>query len=542
MKMERGKRGCRNGVSFLISVSVLLLIGCAKQGYPSGGPKDTQPPTALVCTPQNESHDFDAKEFTIQFDEYVVLKNADNNVIISPPMQPKPEFSVKGKSVHVKLKDTLRADVTYLFQFKEAIADFTEGNLLPSFEYVFSTGGKMDTMMIAGNVRDARRDKPWKETVTVLAYRMDGVQGAEDSNARPSYMTRCDKEGNFAFHYMAAGSYRLVAMEDKNRDLTVGNDEPVAWIDKPVASADTIDSTQISMMRLSVPDARRQRVTSSTMPVKGRIVIVTSRPMQNPVVSGEQTVQRLNAKGDTLTLWCVNPMCDSTVIVLSDEGLQDTLRLRYTRKRIGRGAAPMPKEQLMKSLCSGQTAYYDELWLAFTNPITRYDDGAKVSVTSLKDSSVTHCRVILDSSGLRARFATELKAYDEYKIHVPAGMFTDIYGNVSDTLQFTLKPKDYAILTVHIENHVGTPLVVELLDGKDTVVSSRPLAGSGTVRFDHVAAGSYKMRVLVDVNGDESWTTGSYPLRRQPEEFIYFDKTLQLRERWEMEERWEVRK
>jgi hypothetical protein len=235
-------------------------------------------------------------------------------------------------------------------------------------------------------------------------------------------------------------------------------------------------------------------------------------------------------------------MCDSTVIVLTDEGLQDTLRLRYTRKRIGRGAAPTPKESLMKSLCSGQTAYYDELWLGFTNPIIRYDEGVKATVTSLKDSNVTQCSLMLDSSGLRARFATELKAYEEYRIHVPAGMFTDIYGNVSDTLQFTLKPKDYAILTVHIGNHVGTPLVVELLDGKDTVVSSRPLAGSGTVRFDHVAAGSYKMRVLVDVNGDESWTTGSYPLRRQPEEFIYFDKTLQLRERWEMEERWEVRK
>ena len=37
------------------------------------------------------------------------------------------------------------------------------------------------------------------------------------------------------------------------------------------------------------------------------------------------------------------------------------------------------------------------------------------------------------------------------------------------------------------------------------------------------------------------WTPGDYRLQRQPEKIVFFDKTLSLREKWEMEEQWVVR-
>ena len=210
---------------FLVELVLLVLLattsGCARPGYPTGGPKDEEPPVALGCKPANESRNFNAKEFYIQFDEYVVLKNASENVLVSPPMKQKPEFTTKGKGVLVKINDTLQANTTYLFQFKGAIVDYNEGNVMPSFEYVFSTGERMDTMMLAGRVLAARDGKPWKETVTVMAYKAEnGVLRAEDDaialSRQPDYITRCDRDGVFAFHYIPAGSYRLVAVEDKN--------------------------------------------------------------------------------------------------------------------------------------------------------------------------------------------------------------------------------------------------------------------------------------------------------------------------------------
>jgi len=173
------------------------LAGCAKQGYPSGGPVDRTPPKVQVATPPSGTADFAAQEFTLQTDEYITIKDADNNILVSPPMKEKPEYTVRGHKVTVRIKDTLQENTTYLFQFKGAIVDFNEGNPLPTFEYVFSTGAVIDSMTLRGRVVDALTLKASKETVSVLAY----DEGAPDSAVAletPHYYTRCDTGGHFA--------------------------------------------------------------------------------------------------------------------------------------------------------------------------------------------------------------------------------------------------------------------------------------------------------------------------------------------------------
>lgn len=558
---------------FFILHSSFLIGSCARQGYPTGGPKDETPPVALGTRPANESRGFDGKEFYIQFDEYVVLKNATENVLVSPPMKEKPEFTTKGKGVLVKLKDTLQANTTYLFQFKEAIADFTEGNLLPSYEYVFSTGEAMDTMMLSGQVVDARSGKAWKESVTVMAYRVESGERRVESDTmattvQPDYVTRCDKEGNFAFHYIPEGRYRLVALEDKNRNLRVDATDPVAWDTMLVAShpqarrLPASDSTQDNLLaanaikqsnnqaitlRLSAPENRQQRILKSEFAEAGRIVIVSQLPMQNPHLVDEraQWQWRLNEKRDTLTAWCFDAKRDSARLVISDTGLQDTLKLRYTVSRKGgrrMAGAKEEKAPLMKALCDGNKAYYDDLRLAFTNPIVEVADSATAEIMYLKDSTVSRHPVVLDTDGIVARImATGIKSGEQYRVRLAEGLFTDLYGNRSDSLVFTLTPKDYGTLSIDIDNRMGAPLVVEVLDSRDTVVQLSPLnAQQSTLKFLHLPSGDYRLRAVVDADSNGRWTPGDYRLQRQPELFILFEKTLSLREKWEMEERWTV--
>ncbi len=560
-------------LSLLFVLSLLSLVSaCARQGYPTGGPKDETPPVALGTRPANESRGFDGKEFYIQFDEYVVLKNATENVLVSPPMKEKPEFTTKGKGVLVKLKDTLQANTTYLFQFKEAIADFTEGNLLPSYEYVFSTGEAMDTLMLDGQVVDARNGKAWKESVTVMAYRVESGERRTENDTmattvQPDYVTRCDKEGNFAFHYIPEGRYRLVALEDKNRNLRVDATDPVAWDTTLVAShpqtrrlaaSDSIQdnflainaikqsNNQAITLRLSVPENRQQRILKSEFAEAGRITIVSQLPMQNPRIEDEraQWQWRLNEKRDTLTAWCFDAKRDSARLVISDTGLQDTLKLRYTASRKGgrrMAGAKEEKAPLMKALCEGNKGYYDDLRLAFANPIVEVADSATAEVMHLKDSTVSRCAVVLDKGGITARImATDIKSGEQYRVRLAGGLFTDLYGNRSDSLVFTMTPKDYGTLSIDIDNRMGAPLVVEVLDSKDTVVALQALARSGNLRFLHLPSGDYRLRAVVDADSNGRWTPGDYRRQRQPEQSVLFEKTLSLREKWEMEERWTV--
>ena len=542
-KYSKRERNSTRQTTFVLSLpltpvhilSLLLLFfitSCAKQGYPTGGPKDTAPPKAIAAKPANETRHFSARQFFIEFDEYVVLKNADANVLVSPPLAQKPEFSTKGKGVLVKINDTLRPNTTYLFQFKEAIADFTEGNVLPSYEYVFSTGDRMDTLMLAGRIDNARDGKPWKETLSVLAYR--------PADSLPAFITRSDKEGRFAFHYIPEGRYRLVALEDKNKNLVVDSTEAVAWDTTWYTTVDSVDSTCMATLRVSAPDRRHQRVLKAEFAARGRIVISTLLPMQSPVVEGEPHRCHLNAKGDTLTLWCLNERCDSAVLILRDAGLQDTLKLRYriASAKGRRNTAQQPREPLVKALCDGSRAFYDSLMLAFTAPVTAARDSVMAEVMSLKDSALAYYPIVLDSSGLQARIMATLRSGEEYRVRIVDSLFADLYGHPSDSLNFKLIPKDYATLTLHVTDVTGQPLVIEVLDKRDTVVQQRTLTGSGDIRFIHLSGGEYRLRAVLDCNGDGRWTTGDYRLGRQPEEFRLFDKTLQLREKWEMEEKW----
>lgn len=513
----------------------LFISGCARQGYPSGGPKDTEPPKALECKPLNESRNFNGQQFRITFDEYVVLKNAEQNVLVSPPLKNKAEYTVQGKSVQVRLHDTLQPNTTYLFQFKEAIADFTEGNLLPSYEYVFSTGADMDTMMVAGSVLDARSGKPWKETLLVAAYR--------EGDTLPAFVTRTSKEGSFAFHYIPLDSYRIAAFEDKNRNLLIDSTEAVAWDTLLHTAVPATDTTTRVPLRISAPDRRKQRILKADFTDRGRIAIATLLPMSQPTLTGEPLEWRLNSRGDTLLAWCLNAQCDSAVLHLTTaDGIDDTLKLRYrapSRKGKGtRNTQQQEKAPWMKTLCSGSSAYYDDLRLGFSLPTTPLADSLWAEVMLLKDSTVSQCPVVLDSGGLTAHLATTLHSGESYRVRLRDSLFADLYGNPSDSLSFTLTPKDYGTLVLHITDTTGYPLLVEVLDSKDTVVQVQCIDSTGTLRFIHLPAAEYRLRAVVDRNNDGQWTPGDWFDRRQPEECIFFEKKLQLREKWEMEERW----
>lgn len=530
--------------AFVLALAAVA-VSCAKMGYPTGGPKDEVPPQPVAVQPANESRNFDKDRFYIGFDEYVVLKNANENVLVSPPLKNKPEYTVKGKGVLVKINDTLQPNTTYLFQFKEAVADFTEGNVLPSFEYVFSTGADMDTLMLEGSVAEAKGGAPWKEAVTVMAYQEETY--ASDTAAlslRPSYVTRCDKSGRFAFHYIPEGRYRIVALEDKNRNLRLDASEAVAWDTAYYSSFSRKDSTaRRSVLRISAPDRRKQRIVSSEFTEQARIVIATALPMQNPEIGGVAAEWRLNKQRDTLILWCLDAKADTARLVLSDPtGLQDTLKLRFRPKNAGRRRG---KEEtstpIMKALCSGTAAFYDDLRLAFLNPVVKVADSAFAEVMNLKDSSIAKFPLVVDSTGLEARIVATLRSGQEYRVRLREKLFTDIHGRTSDSLVFKLTPKDYGMLTLHVENVTGSPLVIEVLDSRDTVVQKMPMLASGTLRFRHLPAADYRLRAVVDVDGDGAWTPGNYMLQRQPESTIPFGKTLQLREKWEMEERWTVK-
>src|SRR3712207_7989813 len=59
-----------------------------------------------------------------------LFRSASENVIVSPPQIEMPEIKASGKTIEVKLIDSLKANTTYTIDFSDAISDNNEGNPL----------------------------------------------------------------------------------------------------------------------------------------------------------------------------------------------------------------------------------------------------------------------------------------------------------------------------------------------------------------------------------------------------------------------------
>jgi len=52
--------------------------------------------------------------------------------------------------------------------------------------------------------------------------------------------------------------------------------------------------------------------------------------------------------------------------------------------------------------------------------------------------------------------------------------------------------------------------------------------------------GKYSLRAILDENENLKWDTGSFLLKRQPERVIYYNKTIDLRANWTINEEFNV--
>lgn len=230
--MKRNRRNIFKREWFGIMVVALCIYACANRGYPEGGPKDETPPQVVEEVPLSYTTNFKAKRVNIYFDEFVQLNDINNKFIFSPPVKKDPKVSLKGKYVQVAIPDSLRENTTYSLDFADAIVDNNENNPLGFYRYVFSTGERIDTLELGGTVVNAESYEPVLGVLVAL-YEKSG--DSIPLKELPDYIARTDSSGNFRLTNLREGHYRVMAIEDANRDkMYTPESEMFAWMDTTV--------------------------------------------------------------------------------------------------------------------------------------------------------------------------------------------------------------------------------------------------------------------------------------------------------------------
>lgn len=259
------------------AIGIACMHSCANMGSgPQGGPRDMTPPKYIFSTPERSAVNAKPQKAEIIFDEYVVLKDA-QDVIVSPPMELAPEIKSVGKKVSITFKDSLEKDATYIIDFGDRIGDFRENNPIRNYYFEFATGNQIDSFCISGNVVDAYTLVP-QENITIGVY----SDWTDTTLATKKFerITRTDKSGRFILRGLKEKPYHLCAVKDDNTNFRYdAPGESLAWIDtiiqprkKMVERCDTTWKTvdRDSLLGLEPSNVRTDTLIVDTIVCKER--------------------------------------------------------------------------------------------------------------------------------------------------------------------------------------------------------------------------------------------------------------------------------
>jgi len=244
-------------LAITLFVKLVTLSGCANMIPPSGGPKDTLAPRLIAALPKDSSTNINNTKITLTFDEYVEVKDIQENLVVSPIPKNAPTIDYKLRNITIKLRDSLEPNTTYAINFGKSIKDVNEGNIAKDYTYVFSTGSKIDDNELSGRVLLAETGKPDSTLIVVLYRNLNDTAVIKTS---PKYYTKLDGEGKFNFKYLPAGEFGVFVLPNEYTKRYDDSTKVFAFLNAPV----TVGKETKPVSMFAYQEAKRKSNNAST--------------------------------------------------------------------------------------------------------------------------------------------------------------------------------------------------------------------------------------------------------------------------------------
>ncbi len=523
-----------------ISVAILILNSCANVHSLNGGEKDVTPPRDSIYLPENYHVNFNSNSFSIKFDEYIKLNDINNQLIVSPPLAHPPKVHVRKKTLEVLFDDSLLENTTYIFNFGEAVVDYTEGNPAHNLSYVFSTGNELDSLSISGTCIDAYSNKPLKG-VRVMVYRdtLDSLP----YTTKPFYFAVTDDLGHFSIPYMKKGDYKVFSLQDDNGNYLYDDGESMGFVEKRIKATPSDSLQEKVKLALSVSLPKQQEILDYSSDSSGFVVFSLLKKasalnfevleLPEAQFATEQTV-------DSTYFWITKSQEKDKIfkLVVRDDGeVLDTLFLLYFPSHTPRIDWAMPKTRTV-------IAKDSSVVLQSIHSLLLDVDTSKVVL--IMDSVPIPVKVQLDKKAPRKLIVDgEFEENKSYELTILPGGITARNNIVNDTLIFPFKTENnsnFGQLNIAIPqtDTSSVPLVLQLLDSNDKVIFQQKITDESKVEIKGLKAKKYKLLLIEDQNENNQWDPGDYMNKIQPEKIYYFPETIQVKPNWVLEYEWEI--
>lgn len=537
---------------FLIYICIAIsFTRCAQITPLTGGKKDTTPPIYVSAVPENASVNFSTKEVEILFNEYIVLRDVANQLIVTPQGKELPEVEATGKKLKIKFNEALLPNTTYKLSFGNAIVDLKEGNALTNFEYVFSTGSSIDSLKVKGSVIYADNKKTVSQVLVGLY-----LANANDSivyKDKPLYTAKTNEGGEFQFSYLPNSSFKLIAIKDQNKNLQYdGSDEHIGFLNTPINTSDSLPHSLVLFKEIHGKSFIKKTVSLEY----GKALVIYNKP--------QTTLQQVHAKGlikfeqsklkDSLFIYYTNIYDTLLTSISYADKPNDTVLIKIaTRINFEKQQKNNAIKYSWQTNISNSLAYYDIPHFVLNYPI----DGKsiqenKISLYEIKDSSkIKKAITILKNEEPITSFSIQAEFKPEYKYQLSflKAAFKDVSGRMNDSTNYfftTTNEENYAQLNLKLFFPKKENYIIQLLNDKEQVVKESYIELSLTstsdklLEYKNLLPGNYFIKVVEDTNKNKAFNTGNYLLHQQAEPVFLNTTSIKLLSGWEIEHEWKV--
>lgn len=516
-----------------ISIAILFICSCANRGNPSGGEIDLDPPKIIKSSPENFSTNFNSESIEIVFDEFIKIRKLENELIISPPIDPTPLISPVGsanKVLSITKMDSLLENTTYSFNFGESIEDNNEGNKLSDFRYVFSTGKFIDSLYIKGTISDAF-NREISENINVLLFEIDST--FSDSiiyNTKPKYVAKViDSTYTYKLQNLKAGNYLIIALEEENKDYIFQPDsDKIGFFNKYVElPKDSLIDLKVFKEKVANKISRPRQTSLNSFIIGNEggenLKIKLLDAKQNEI---ESRITK-DIKSDSLIYWFKSKVdIDSLKLAITNQYVSDTFNLKIFKKK---------KDSLViKPSPTNVIKFYEDFSLLINTPISSIDKN-KIQIID-KDSSATDYVIKLDSINNKIDFLFEKTQNENYILNFLPGSIEDIFENKNDSLSFKLKTKtfdDYGNLFLKIIGKKSAK-IVQLINSDNKIKYEKITDFENELSFENIEPGKYYIRIIFDDNNNGKYDSGNFLNRMMPEKVTYFPDLVDIRAGWDL--------
>lgn len=551
--------------------SMIFSHSCANTTTPpSGGPKDTIPPviTKLNPLPGTVNVPRHKTKLFLEFNEYVTVKDP-KSLFLSPPLEKSPKFKLKGKGVLVSFESDLDSNKTYTLDVTNAIGDNNEGNMFPGYTLVFSTGDRIDSMMVTGIVQDCNTLQPLKGA-TVMLYK-DHADSAIFLK-RPDAAVKTDDWGYFCLRNIQDTVYRMYAIIDENNNnLYEAESEKVAFIDSLVQPVNVVNDTLPELQKYDMKDtvnclARKNEYELSIFREKPskQLIVNKERVGERTAyitfmapyaqidsiwikgVPSDKLITQFNIMQDSLEIWVNDPKEQPDTFYLNVKYMKtDTLgmlnsfteELRLAKPKKGLAAKTSRKDIKKEDTTAvftleakPETVEQYGFVFEFKYPLVEdaFDSLTFRYLNPKQQEFKEKYTVTQDSLNLRkyvVRPNVDLLPGYEYFLKVPHRKFKDINGFYNDSTEVKVTlPNDDKLSSISLVlSNVSNKYIVDLLNEKrDKVLRSYIIDKDSTLPFPYLKAGKYSIRITEDVNRNGIVDTGNLLEKKQPEKVLFY--------------------